>query len=585
MKSQSLLCLFLWLFFLTTSFAQSKIDSLDVYEKNLDYAKAIRFVNTKSTILVNQKKWEDYQQLNLRLSKIYTKLNDPQRSIEVLYNCVQTLEKNNNKVIKPEIFLEMGTSYSLIQDSLKAKSYYHKSRIWAQKQNNTSALRNVYQNLFRLWALSDLDSAKIYLTKKHDLDKLDNDPSGLASTYNNYFAFYTLVDDYPLAKKYADSAYNLAKKYKIHHAMITALTNYGYYYIVEKNDYQTALKYYLELEENYDKEMTPKDLGNLYLNLGHVYLNLKDDRSSNHYHYLFIELSQQLTNDRVNDAVKAIEMKYQIEKVEDEYKAREIEYKKAQRRKELLFYIVAALLILAIILGYFFYQNQKLKQKNTLKEIENRRQKELLNAMFDGQENERKTIAMLLHDQISSTLASAGLHISILKGKIKEEIPEIEKSKWLLKDAQEQVRGLSHKLLPPVLAKLGFVEAVNSICTQNTTSALKFSFENHLKNTPDWGSDWDVKLYGMVLELCQNVIKHSQASLATIILNETSTHYSISVEDNGVGMTESNINNIGLGLSQIKNRIEFYNGSITINSSKSGTKITLLLPKILTPKA
>jgi signal transduction histidine kinase len=562
-------------------FAQPKVDSLEIYENDLDYAKAIRFVNHKNTILLQQKKWEEYQQLNIRLSKIYTKLNDPQRSIETLYKCIQTLEKNSKTQIKPELFLEMGTSYSLIQDTLKAKSYYHKSSAFARKQKNNSALRNVYQNLFRLWAMSDLDSAKYYLNKKHELDKIDNDPGGLSTTYNNYFAFYTLVDDYPMAKKYADSAYSLAKKHQINHAMITALTNYGYYYIVEKNDYKTALKYYLELEENYGKEMTSKDLGNLYLNLGHVYVVLKDDRNSNHYHYMYIELSQQLTNERVNDAVKAIEMRYQIEKVEDEYKAREAEIRKAQARKELLFYIIGALLILAIILGYFFYQNQKLKQKNTLKEIENKRQKELMNAMWDGQENERKSIAMVLHDQISSTLASVGLHISALKVRIAEEMPEIEKSKSLLINAQEQVRGLSHKLLPPVLAKLGFVEAVHSICTQNTTNQIGFTFENKLKNEPNWGSDWDVKMYGMVLELCQNIIKHSQASQATIILNETTTHYSISVTDNGVGIAETKIKNSGLGLTQIKNRIEFYDGKMTVNSLKPGTQITLILPKKL----
>lgn len=579
MKKKISFLLVFWLGLLSWVYAQNALDSIDFYEKNLDYAKAIRFVDSKNEILITQKKWSEYQELNLKLAKIYTKLNDPQRAIEVLYQCLQNVERSDKNKLKPELFLEMGTNYSLMKDSLKSRSHYHKSRILAEKTNNSSAQRNAYQNLFRLWALTNLDSAKLYLNRKFELDKIDNDPGGLAVSYNNFFTFYTLIDDFQTAKKYADSAYSLAKEHKISHAMITALTNYGYYYIVEKDDYQSAKKYYEELEENYGSEMTPTDLGNLYLNLGHVYAMLKDYKNSNHYHYLYIELSQQLTNDRVNDAVKAVELRYQIEKVEDEFREKEEEMIKAQTRKEILFYIVIAILLLSVVLGYFFYQTLKLRQKNEIRKIENQKQKELLNAMLDGQELERKNVAMVLHDQISATLASVGLHMSALTQKVKEELPEIEKSKVLLKDAQEQVRGLSHKLLPPVLAKLGFVEAVKTVCSQNSNEKIFFSFENKLLGNPLWSEDWNVKLYGMVLELIQNTIKHSKANNVFISLNETSKTYTLTVSDNGVGIPNFKKEKIGLGLSQIKNRLEFYNGKMVIITSDSGTTVSLIFPK------
>ncbi|MDV7397343.1 hypothetical protein RZS08_38435, partial [Arthrospira platensis SPKY1] len=74
---------------------------------------------------------------------------------------------------------------------------------------------------------------------------------------------------------------------------------------------------------------------------------------------------------------------------------------------------------------------------------------------------------------------------------------------------------------------------------------------------------------------------HSKASHAKIILSETSHHYRIQISDNGIGIKKEVPIKFGLGLTQIKSRLDFLNGDMIVNNLPRGTEITLLIPKKL----
>ena len=83
-------------------------------------------------------------------------------------------------------------------------------------------------------------------------------------------------------------------------------------------------------------------------------------------------------------------------------------------------------------------------------------------------------------------------------------------------------------------------------------------------------------IYRIIMELTNNIIKHSQANEATVQLVYHETHLSISAEDNGIGILPSISD--GIGLKNIRNRIRYLNGTFNIDSGLNGTTIMMQIP-------
>jgi signal transduction histidine kinase len=215
---------------------------------------------------------------------------------------------------------------------------------------------------------------------------------------------------------------------------------------------------------------------------------------------------------------------------------------------------------------------------NKLRELDTEIQHNIINASIDGQQMERKKISEVLHDNISALLSSAGLHLSAYMTNTEDNIPEeIIKSRKLLKEAHDNVRDLSHQLIPPVLAKLGLVVALQDVCEKNSNSTLSIDFENQIIKNIKYHQDFELKIYFMVSELINNILKHSQASKGTVIINDECGVFKLIVCDNGKGIsTKKTSVSDGFGLSQIKSRIKGINGKIEIKSNPNeGTKIKI----------
>jgi two-component system NarL family sensor kinase len=200
--------------------------------------------------------------------------------------------------------------------------------------------------------------------------------------------------------------------------------------------------------------------------------------------------------------------------------------------------------------------------------LDNEVKENLINASIDGMEIERKKLASVLHDNISALLSSVGLqlsaHIAISPTPPSEEII---KARAILKEAHDKVRDLSHELIPPVLAKLGLYYAVQDLCEKNSTPIIQFSHTLKIDQNNRYDEDFEIKVYYILAELVNNIIKHSQASKAHIMLIESNGLLEINIQDNGKGFDDQkNYNSDGFGLTQIKARVKNLNGTITINS-------------------
>ncbi|KGO95921.1 hypothetical protein Q767_09590 [Flavobacterium enshiense DK69] len=305
-----------------------------------------------------------------------------------------------------------------------------------------------------------------------------------------------------------------------------------------------------------------------------------DYKSATKYLNKYVGLLDYALVKKFDSELEGIRTSYELEKAESKYKEEKQLLKQKQFKSEKMLYLMLSLLALSGVLFYFFYQNLKLKQKNKLKDLSHNVHQNLINATIDGQEEERKRLSGVLHDNISALLSSASLHLMAFETNHPETKSELEKTKAIIKEAHDKVRDLSHSLIPPVLEKLGLIPAFEDLCEKNSNSLIHFKFNNFIEEEIRFQNDFEMKLYFIVAELFNNIIKHSDASEAFLTVDKDNSLLSVNIEDNGKGFNAiQGKHKEGLGLSQIKTRIKSLKGSIDIISTeKMGTLIYIKIP-------
>ena len=196
------------------------------------------------------------------------------------------------------------------------------------------------------------------------------------------------------------------------------------------------------------------------------------------------------------------------------------------------------------------------------------------------QEREREEIGKELHDNINQILAATKLCLDIaIKESAEEEVTQIlVKSHQHLNTAMEEIRQLSQSLVAPSLGGVTLDQALSKLIDGLPhTSALELRLD-----TTGWAGDVineDIKLtcYRIVQVQLSNIIKHAKAKKATIRLRKGSC-LELAIEDDGIGFRPGKKTS-GIGLRNIKNRIDFYNGDVFISSEPGkGCTLTVTIP-------
>ncbi|WP_264530743.1 sensor histidine kinase [Flavobacterium sp. N502540] len=238
------------------------------------------------------------------------------------------------------------------------------------------------------------------------------------------------------------------------------------------------------------------------------------------------------------------------------------------------------MIILLFFLFYFFYQNSRLRQKIKRKDAKQKILLDVINAGIDSQEVERKKIASFLHDNINSLLSSVELHLKTFTTQNDIKSDEIQKAKSILQEAHDLLRDMSHDLVPTLLVRFGLIYALEDLCERNSNSHINFKFSSTISTEKRYIEKFEMKLYFIVSELFNNIIKHSDAQKARISLSEKNNQFIIVIQDNGKGFETQRLNNFeGFGINRIRARIKKYKGSISITSkANEGTTVKIKVP-------
>jgi PAS domain S-box-containing protein len=204
--------------------------------------------------------------------------------------------------------------------------------------------------------------------------------------------------------------------------------------------------------------------------------------------------------------------------------------------------------------------------------------------LITAQESERRRISLLLHDDVSQSVAALGLGISRLKRKLpassEQTLVELDKLGVQAHDLTTQIRKLSHQLHPDVLEHLGLVAALQSHVKEfGADWQIETSFAADVRSNPI-PLDVSVCLYRVALEALTNVSKHSGAKSADVALKETDGFLRLEVSDSGKGFdVEKARRGSGLGLASSEERIRHLRGTLEIQSdSQNGTLFIARVP-------
>lgn len=277
-------------------------------------------------------------------------------------------------------------------------------------------------------------------------------------------------------------------------------------------------------------------------------------------------------------SILELETKYQSEKKEKELlKARteKAETELALTKSKGWIFILMASLLIAVFL--FFGISQRIKRKN--QEAIVKEKERGFKAIIDAQEEERSKIARELHDGVVQQIGSVILKSrSILK---KMNLLQFEESQELLKileNSNQDLRNISHQMMPRALKELGVISALNDLLSGSLSYLdINYSLE-HFNIKERLPEKIEVTIYRIVQELINNIIKHSKATEVSVQLFNANNTVILIVEDNGVGFAKEK-NKKGIGLLNISSRLDIVNGNVNFEPSpKSGTLVTIKIP-------
>lgn len=241
--------------------------------------------------------------------------------------------------------------------------------------------------------------------------------------------------------------------------------------------------------------------------------------------------------------------------------------------------VITMVLFLAIsILVYRNYTKQRRLNQQTqinheqqLLQIENERRFEASQSILQGEEQERHRIAQDLHDSMGGMLASIRMQLS------KDVLSPTEKQHTIVRQLDQaivEMRRISRNLMPETLKNLGLETALRELCESMANKNLKIQFEAYNLD-PNIPFETELALYRITQECISNTLKHAHATMVIVQISQDDNRINLTIEDDGRGFDKNKIT-YGLGIRNIKNRVNLIDGALEMVSSQGeGTTVNI----------
>ena len=211
--------------------------------------------------------------------------------------------------------------------------------------------------------------------------------------------------------------------------------------------------------------------------------------------------------------------------------------------------------------------------------------------LINMQDEERRRIALELHEGLAQDLAALRLSLGQLKrktGKDQDGVAGIiNDSLKLNNDLIQQVRGMSYTLHPPHLEEVGLPSAITSYARKfSERSGIEVSVRTDLpKDISHFPRGCEITMFRIVQECLSNVYRHAHSHIATVGVSFQNEHLTLEVADRGWGMVRTSetgrVSNgaPGIGIASMRERVKQMHGTFEIESVPGqGVTVRVVLP-------
>lgn len=333
-------------------------------------------------------------------------------------------------------------------------------------------------------------------------------------------------------------------------------------------EYPAALESVMEasslcpIEENRNMYMR------LYVQFSAIYESMGNYRDALDFLSICRLLQLDFFRDRIDAQINEQSARYNL--LVKEQKIKEQEQKNKFHKKQILFLILTLIVLsISFIISIFYLRSRRMefiKQK-------------LIEAVVETEASERKRIARDLHDGLGPVLSAINLYFQAYVDAIEADKHTIEtKIREVISDAIDDVSRISHNISPHVLEIHGLNTALkNFISPFVSNSKIKVEYTSELKDRFDQNKE--LTIYRCITELLNNTMKHADATRISIRITNKDKVLHILYTDNGKGFVANLEKSEGMGLYNIKNRVETFGGQLTIeNLPGKGIKVNMEIP-------
>ncbi|GAO44212.1 putative two-component histidine kinase [Flavihumibacter petaseus NBRC 106054] len=501
----------------------------------------------------------------------YNILAMPDSALHYFFEGITLLEKTKSEPGKlARLYENVGNTFGNRKELDKAVEYAQKAIKLALSIHDSDYIVTAWTSLSNSYTQSQqyekgLDAvleAKKYLPVREDPILAEKVYSKMASAYvglqqaDAAIAAATKAMQYSAATApdyYIAAGLNLASAYEL------------------KKDYKNELRVLIDLQHRAESNNNLFHLFAIYDQLAQVNAltgNYSDAYlfKSKHAAYKDSFFTEQNSKNiaEIETRYKTAEQGKALSEKQLQLTQKELDLKKSN---QFILITVAGIVVTALLalLLYLQARNRKKAYRLQLVAIQQRKERDMLQALMEGEETERARIARDLHDGVAGMLAAAKMHISNspLESSNAENIMQIVS---LLDTASAEIRKTSHNLMPEVLLQHGLDEALRRYCGNISSSKLTVQYDS-------WGDPISLNatvqlaIYRTVQELLNNVVKHAGATEAMVQFSHQNGLLSIAVQDNGIGFSAAEENHTGMGLRNLDSRVRAIQGRLDIETA------------------
>jgi len=567
-----------------------------------DYKNTIKYTNEAISLLHKLNIEKGLAACYNIMASAYKNLGEYPKAIDNFMQCLSYSEKTNNKAQEANAYQNIATLYLLQKEYKKsAENLDRAANIYRELGDDDGVLTTLFNFANILKEEGKFDQARKHY--KTILDYREREGNKAVIAYVNINLSQMLVEEErcEAAVIALKKTLRLLKELKFHSDIAIVLNDLGLCE-AKLGHKKEAINYFKEALAIGDEQSLSVYKSDIYKNLAQLYEEEKNfEKALEFYQKGVATVADQNTLDKEKYVAKIQEgyetqlKEARIQLLEKEQKISEVELQKVEltvKRQRIVRNAFIAgfvlVVIILIILRLSYVKRLRIQKELNLQQEENAKQKitdmmkdhklSVIERYQEGQDEERSRLAREIHDGIGSDLAGIKIAFEHFTENSKEEI-QSKRIANAINNACVDVRSLSHQLHPLSFSKIGFTSFLTDFIDQITKKS-KLDIQTYFFPEEDIDKLPAALLadaYRIVQELLNNILKHAEATSADVQLTKHEDHLNIVITDNGKGFVKNKKQ--GIGLRNIKERLQKINGTLDIDSSSNhGTSITIDIP-------